>query len=568
MNWKKNRFSYFLWLIYTTVVGIGILGIASIVCTKLGFISDYGLLTGGGYLLCAGMLVLCLRKMLVKKKFGGFPEGMPTLIAENVVVLVLFAVGIVLRVMHISNMTGLGEDSYFFELAKVTDGQEVPQNAHGATYLYLKLLHIVLLLFGNKIAAAVWLQFMLQMLAIILLYLAVRRLAGRMTAVILLGFVMCAPYMVEQAVTLSPTGLFLVVYGLVLCCIAANLQKHDCKPWRYLLVGAAIGSCCYLDIAGVTLLALAGGVISVEREEPDTFYNKGGMVFLFYGLGCVVTVLSIILLNSVFSGSSIMDIFGAWGRMYQPEGFLLPASLYQVFLRAEGIILLGVLGIGIFCYGRREEYERQSIWQCVVIVLMVLQCFQMTHPHVDASICVYIILAVLAGVGIEGIFIMDNKPKHFVDELEEKLAKEEALKREEALKKEGTLKKEEALKKEGTLKKEEGLKKEGTLRKEEGLKKEGALRKEEGLKKERSLKKEEALKKEEIVVENLDEAEAPVEKEKAAENEKPKVKYLDNPLPLPKKHVPKVMDYKVKALDFKNEYEFDIPVSDDDDFDI
>ena len=42
-----------------------------------------------------------------------------------------------------------------------------------------------------------------------------------------------------------------------------------------------------------------------------------------------------------------------------------------------------------------------------------------------------------------------------------------------------------------------------------------------------------------------------------------KVQLIENPLPVPKKHVPKVLDYKLND----DVSDFDYPVADDDDFD-
>lgn len=47
--------------------------------------------------------------------------------------------------------------------------------------------------------------------------------------------------------------------------------------------------------------------------------------------------------------------------------------------------------------------------------------------------------------------------------------------------------------------------------------------------------------------------------------EKKKIHYLENPLPLPKKHVKRVLDY---ALQVSGEDDFDFPVGEDDDFDL
>ena len=42
-----------------------------------------------------------------------------------------------------------------------------------------------------------------------------------------------------------------------------------------------------------------------------------------------------------------------------------------------------------------------------------------------------------------------------------------------------------------------------------------------------------------------------------------KIQFIENPLPLPKKHVPKVLDYKLGD----DVGDYDYPVADDDDFD-
>ena len=45
-----------------------------------------------------------------------------------------------------------------------------------------------------------------------------------------------------------------------------------------------------------------------------------------------------------------------------------------------------------------------------------------------------------------------------------------------------------------------------------------------------------------------------------------KINYIENPLPLPKKHVKRVMDYRIKEEDALAD--FDIATSEDDDFDL
>ena len=54
--------------------------------------------------------------------------------------------------------------------------------------------------------------------------------------------------------------------------------------------------------------------------------------------------------------------------------------------------------------------------------------------------------------------------------------------------------------------------------------------------------------------------------EKDAAEAEGQVRFLENPLPLPKKHVKRVMDYSLSSV--SQEDDFDYPVAEDDDFDI
>ena len=74
-------------------------------------------------------------------------------------------------------------------------------------------------------------------------------------------------------------------------------------------------------------------------------------------------------------------------------------------------------------------------------------------------------------------------------------------------------------------------------------------------------------KKRRLKVQDLETEELPEEAEPLPEEtvEMEKIRLIENPLPLPKKHVPKVLDYK---LDNDEEGDFDYPVADDDDFDL
>ena len=70
---------------------------------------------------------------------------------------------------------------------------------------------------------------------------------------------------------------------------------------------------------------------------------------------------------------------------------------------------------------------------------------------------------------------------------------------------------------------------------------------------------------EEIEVLDLTKEETPEEQQQAEEPVK-KTRYIKNPLPLPKKHVRRQMDYQYTVDD--KDMNYDVEVGDDDDFDL
>lgn len=499
MSWKKNGFSYLLWFVNTLAVSIGVIGFFGVSTGLLDAWGEYFLLAmAGGYLL-VGLLVFGLHKLAVKRIPPKGETGIVPIIVEGVLVIALFVAGIILRVSIMPYLTGEGADMIFFEAAKVAEGKELPLVVHGATYIYLELLHAVFLLFGNRLIAAVWLQVVVFLLACIFLYFAVRELAGRLPAVIMLIFLMISPYTLLRTMELSPEILFLLLYSITLWGIADNLKKQDANPFVYITIGLLIGVCCYFDITGITLLVFAAGVLTVEREVPAKKWNGRAFVFGFHILGTILGWLLVIIVDALLCGKEILSVVFAWWYLYQPE----PFSVWFEYLRvseeffSNGIVLYSFLVLGVFSFWFRRKQERQGIWIGAVAVLVLLHCFRMVTAEVPGNTYLYTFLAVLAGIGVSDIFAQNTL--HVSAEEQQAIAESDEQNTEDSLVMPDVEKTEEDL----------------------------------------------------VIV--------------AIEQEKPQIKFLDNPLPLPKKHEAKVMDYRITEV---AEADYDYDIADDDDFDI
>lgn len=522
MSWKKNVCSYLLWLIYAIAVSVGVIGIFGAGFGSLEFPEEYCFPVAGVYSLVAGLLVLFLHKQAVKRKCSESETGMVWLIVEGILLVALLAVGIALRAGQMQYVSGTEADMVYFEAAKVAEGNGIPQVVHGATYIYLELLHLVFLLFGNKLLAAVWLQVVMQCLAGIFLYFAVRRLAGKVPALVMLGFLMLSPYTQSEAMSLSPEGLYLVIFSLVLWIIACILKKNNYRiPFLYIFEGILIGVCFYFDISGTLLLVFAAGIFTVERDKPVNLWNKRGIVFLLNIIGTILGWFAAILLDALVCGKEILGVMTAWLQLYQPAEFKIPTEAYTVqnssyVMLINAIVLYAFLVFGVFSFWCRRKQERQGIWIAMAIALMALQCFQILTPELMGVTYLYLCFAVLAGIGVADIYAVSPKAQP-VEFLDEDLEPGAYFKCEEPVENVETAEKVEIVEKVEAEEKVETAEKLDTAEKVEPT------------------------------------------------VEPPKVRFLENPLPLPKKHEAKVMDYRITDV---ADADFDFEVADDDDFDI
>lgn len=487
MSWKKNICSYLLWGIYTIAVTLGTIEIFTAFFEQGGYTKAYCYPVTGVFYLAAGILVFALYRLLAKK--GKTKEvtdaANRSVIMEGILVVAILTAGIFLRAAQMSDISDMpSELSYskaFFEAAKVTENYSAPQIVHGATYIYLQLLHLTFLFFGNKYLAAVWMQIALQCFTGAFLYFAVRKLAGRISSLIMLGFMMLSPYMINSAMELSPEVLFFVFYSLVLCVIASALGKSRCNPLLQIFIGILVGVCCYFDLSGISLLIFAAGIFWLEREKAIKWWNQRVFIFLWNLIGLAVGWIGAVSLDTLLCGKKLTGVMTAWFQLYQPNSFSIPG-----FPRDNPgtnlsewnwvIIMLLFLVMGIFSFWCRRRQESQGIWVASATVLWLLHCFGMLTLQLQGYTYLYLCLAVLAGLGIANI--VTSKSVDFIETTPE-------------------------------------------------------------------------------LTENVEMDEEQVSA--------PSIHFLENPLPLPKKHQAKVLDYRITEIE---DNDYDYPVEEDDDFDI
>lgn len=393
---RKNAFSYIMWFLYSMAVCVSLFGISGILSSQAGYSRAVGYGISGLWLLLCGLIVFLIHKLLSNQNCTKESGGMLSLVTESLVVVLLFAVGIFLRIRGLS---GAGEDAAYYELARVAEGQAIPSVVHGAVYFYLQLLHFVYLIFGNRFLAGIWLQIVLQMLAGFFCYRAVRKMAGVLASLVTLGVVMTGSMMVGESLALSPEMLFFAVFSIALyACVSCISGSKGAVPC--LLTGLLIAIVSYLDVLGIALFLVTIAGILLKKSGEDCPVSGRLLGALLCSLSCSVGFVLLMLADSLASAKKWTDVILAWWKLYSPSAMELPAVLDLKNSDIELLLLLLFMAIGIFSYWCSFVRERQSLWIWFSFSLVLLQCFGMTTPEVDGYLYLYIAFAVLAGVGL------------------------------------------------------------------------------------------------------------------------------------------------------------------------
>lgn len=508
MNWKKNVFSYVMWAVYTLVTVCALAMLARAASDTLGGPFYAGVLAAAGYLLLMGCAVYLFRRFLAQR--GSKKDGSvtPLLVAEAVLAVLFLIVGLVLRLQGLPQAQ---DPAMYFETVKVAEGQAIPFVPHGASYIYLQLLHVVFVFLGNKVMGGVWLQLVLQLVGAFVLSLGVRKLAGPVASLSALLFLTCSDFFVDMSLVLSPAALFFLLFAVCFDLLAACADR-ELFPLLFLFTGIFLGALGYLDAGGFFLLLIGMVVVMADYERKPSLLRRTAALLLLL-LGSLLGFCGLLLVFSHVGALSPDILLNAWLALYRPGEFSLAGT--QAGVSAWEVLRLLFMAFGIFGFWCRKKSERMGVWVLVSCSAAAAEGFGMFTEAVPASVYLYFFLAVLTGLGLQECFRRR--------EISKDAASEGAVKENVAL--------------------------------QNTAQKEGVP--------EKAVAEGEAQ--EQTAIDQVSTETAVSEPEPSPEKPGP-TRYIENPLPLPKPHERRVMDYDRRQ--FAPEDDFDHPVKENDDYDI
>ena len=422
---------------------------------------------------------------------------------EGLAFVLLFAGGFLARLYTVTDIS----ETEMFQMCSISvQSTQIQQFAQPVLELFVSFYKNVFYYVGNSWIVAVAVQMNLQLVSFVLLYFVVRKTIGPIGALVSFAFALFSPMCITASVTLDPAVLYFTLCILAVYFIAEGVSRivkcHKIKWYQYIAV-LFIG----LFTGSVIYLDILGILVVVFAFTLLLVqkYNSEKKIVKSIPIYYIIYVIGILFGMAGMFLLACKDRFGELKTAFlQWEKTFLP--IFGEPLYSSFDITFGI-----------REWVYSGILLCVLL-LGILSFFESKqyHPQFASILCVLALLVLryhsLAALIVERkTFIILTLAVLAGAGIQALLIKETADVEEE----------------------------------------------------ESEMIQEEVF--EEIPNEIQEEIQNEIQEEIPAEAQE-EIQYIPNPLPLPKKHVKKTMNYGFEVEDDK--MDFDIEISDDDDFDI
>lgn len=328
MIYRRTWFSCVVWFLYT-VLSVILISVAGSVWMQLfagiSIISPkiiYGLAVIPAAALYWIVRVISTR---IRKKWVWNERAVK--ISTCVVFLLIAVFAVLIRIVclhfYVSYMETYGPDWVDFEqmnieyydMAVSAEQSSVLPMDYGISYLYVMLLSVVLSFLGNKIVSAIFLQICLQLVGILLAYVVARKMTGRLPACIAALYLAGSLTCLSMLFRFGPEWIFFDLY-MICMLIAVVFVKSYCadklpKPTA-IICAVAVG----ILIGALTYLELAGAsllvVMLIVAIGKKTESEETAYYNFSKGMNAAVIVCTCI--------SSVAAWFGAMGLMAYVKG--------------------------------------------------------------------------------------------------------------------------------------------------------------------------------------------------------------------------------------------------------
>ena len=586
MTFKKNWLTDLIWAVTAAIIGLNIVGYLKLFLTGMPEMESlktngsvlYDAIWLGGSAAVMGLLVLIfflgrlvvrmLTKNKTRKETPSVKRKVLLAILEGIILLCVMAGAFSIRYAQmLHTLEWKLADDFYYELAMIKINDTLPSLQHTGSYVYIYVLSFVMRILGNKVFSAVVLQFVLQMVTILFLYFGMRRLAGVIPAVVssvVFAFAYSNRSLLFEA-DAQCLVFFLFAVAVYFTAGLFELYRKDVGSarlvFRIILAALFSGLCCFLEPYCMMLL-LFGVALGLQDSE---WYNgkTKACLFLSYIIATIAVGFVFFTITAVANDVDLAMVLSDWFAVLKDAKAIHYALYFQedVFRTTlEGVVLACLVFLNLPGY---HVWDRAK--QIPFLILLALApvpfCTMGTLEYDLFSLWIW---GALAGIGLQLMLspkVVAEQETPVEEPEKEPLAAEKSPVAENSSVAEIPQDVEEITSVDKTFLEEKNEAEEDIFVDEKAEAEESASLEEEPAAEEEAIFKEAA----DVHVSISTENDSNPEENSLLETTSKPVQYLHNPLPVPKKHVKRVADYKVNVVE-DDDFDFDIHENDDFDF--
>ena len=257
-------------------------------------------------------------------------------VIEWLIVITLVVIGLLFRFQHIDLETVQMD---YYQMAYVAGDNRIPRLDSLLETLYVYMLHVMLLFFGNKVAVGVWTQVGLQLLAMLVIYCAAKKITAVPIALALLLYMDFSPGLLSEASRQSYMTLFMLLWGIGLMAIAYAENSPE-KPGRILLAGVIVGAVACFDVFGAVLFVLLSLTLCLSSNAENLTAGEKAIRCMYSFLSAIVGIVLLGTAELLLLDKSVADLPGTHFRIQ-----VLPWEIYTTVVILAGLIMIAVLNM-------------------------------------------------------------------------------------------------------------------------------------------------------------------------------------------------------------------------------
>ncbi|MCH5262244.1 MAG: hypothetical protein J1F42_04970 [Lachnospiraceae bacterium] len=242
MTYRRTWFSWVLWLLFA-VLCIILLVVDGIVWMQY-FTSLKGtlLLMGGlSVIPAAACIYWIIRGVAVRIRKKCVWKERTVRIAVCVFFLIVLVLGLGLRAGRLHDFISIwnmkdhicpvraivsAQSMEYYDRAVMSLQTDISLTDYGLNDLYVVLLSTVLSFLGNKVTSAVYLQIFLQIISLVLVYAVTRKLARRLSACVAFLYLACSLCCLDMLTYFGPEWIYFILYMFVMLAAVSFVKSY------------------------------------------------------------------------------------------------------------------------------------------------------------------------------------------------------------------------------------------------------------------------------------------------------------------------------------------------------